>query len=265
MLSQSRVWQRQMRPSLFQKPENWAGMRRLRTGLACLLALVGFFSFLYTLQQPPSHLRTPLGPARPEQSQEASVPEPSREPGGLAWIPCLVNGEQLPDGSGCLRDSGEDEIYLPFRGFLQSEFEISGFMEADESGRERFLWWANSSRVSRPPAQPYHVAGPFGPFASYNVEGRERVRCINGLTGYFLSPLPPGAQRQFKLSKLRRRNWVRPGLAARCFSSALLSPPAEAFHLRPHPRFSANCFHLLLLPSAFFPCPVFLPLSDRSG
>lgn len=45
-----------------------------------------------------------------------------------------------------------------------------------------FEWWHSYAKISEP-KPGYSVRGPFGPFAAYNVENRDRVKLISGVDG----------------------------------------------------------------------------------
>lgn len=50
-----------------------------------------------------------------------------------------------------------------------------------------FEWWTSYSKVRYPEFTHYDPKESFGHFASYNVETRDRVKCINGRYGLLLS------------------------------------------------------------------------------
>lgn len=47
---------------------------------------------------------------------------------------------------------------------------------------DHFEWWHSYAKMTRP-LIPYDSTGIFGSFATYNVENRDRVKCINAMEG----------------------------------------------------------------------------------
>lgn len=90
-------------------------------------------------------------------------------------IECNINDEySVP----CRREG--DEIYLPFS-FVNRYFEVYGKMDG-EGVEQHFDWQHSYSRVY-PPGEKYTPQGVFMSFAHYNVEVRDRVKCISGAEG----------------------------------------------------------------------------------
>ncbi|CAH0555986.1 unnamed protein product [Brassicogethes aeneus] len=94
---------------------------------------------------------------------------------GAEEIECDINGEYV---IGCRKEG--DEVYLPFS-FLHKYFEIYGKL-ATYDGLERFEWSHSYSKVYHP-KQEYDPKGVFMYFENYNVEVRERVKCVSGVEG----------------------------------------------------------------------------------
>lgn len=93
----------------------------------------------------------------------------------LVDIDCSINDEySVP----CLQDS--DEIYVPFS-FLHKYFEVYGRV-VKHTGIERFDWQHSYSKVYFP-KQKYDPSGVYLWFENYNVEVRDRVKCISGTEG----------------------------------------------------------------------------------
>ncbi|KAL1138097.1 hypothetical protein AAG570_009792 [Ranatra chinensis] len=94
---------------------------------------------------------------------------------GLEEIDCQINGDySIP----CRREG--DEVYLPFS-FIHKYFEVYGKL-ASYDGYERFEWSHSYSKVYYPKGK-YDPRGVFLYFENYNVELRERVKCISAAEG----------------------------------------------------------------------------------
>lgn len=63
--------------------------------------------------------------------------------------------------------------------------QIYGKLSVEEGGAEHFDWQHSLSRVYQP-AGSYRTEGVFMSFEHYNVEGRERVKCISAIEGTVL-------------------------------------------------------------------------------
>ncbi|XP_029431068.1 D-glucuronyl C5-epimerase isoform X1 [Rhinatrema bivittatum] len=124
-----------------------------------------------------------------QQSEEASPQEQQRAPpvvrvlngNGNKYedIDCLINEEQTVKG----RREG-NEVYLPFS-WIEKYFEVYGKI-AQYDGYDRFEFSHSYSKVYTQRA-PYHPDGVFMSFEGYNVEVRDRVKCISGVEGVPLS------------------------------------------------------------------------------
>ncbi|XP_075237680.1 D-glucuronyl C5-epimerase isoform X2 [Lycorma delicatula] len=90
-------------------------------------------------------------------------------------LDCNINGEYT---IGCRREG--EEVYLPFS-FLHKYFEVYGKL-ATYDGYERFEWSHSYSKVYYPKTK-YDPRGVFLYFENYNVEVRERVKCISASEG----------------------------------------------------------------------------------
>ncbi|KAK4298907.1 hypothetical protein Pmani_028777 [Petrolisthes manimaculis] len=100
--------------------------------------------------------------------------------GSLSEIPCVINHESEVS---CRRD--ESEVYVPFS-FIRSYFEVYGQVEERSDGREVFEWTHSYSRVYQPHT-PYLPTNTFLNFELYNVEARDRVKCISATEGVPIS------------------------------------------------------------------------------
>ncbi|KAK6177681.1 hypothetical protein SNE40_015734 [Patella caerulea] len=94
-------------------------------------------------------------------------------------IDCVINGEYRIK---CRRETSE--VFVPFS-FVQKYFEIYGKIST-EDGFEKLAWEHSYSTVHRP-REHYSPGGVFMSFEFYNVEERDRVRCISGMEGVPLS------------------------------------------------------------------------------
>lgn len=90
-------------------------------------------------------------------------------------IECVVNGEE---SFKCRREA--KEVYMPFS-FIQKYFEVYGSIESYD-GYERFEFQHSYSKV-HPIAEQYTPGGIFMSFEFYNVEERNRVKCLTGQQG----------------------------------------------------------------------------------
>ncbi|XP_035376617.1 D-glucuronyl C5-epimerase B isoform X2 [Electrophorus electricus] len=136
---------------------------------------------LRTVARPPP----PPPPASPRadglRQQRAQPPEPPPVAGGLRYeeIDCLINDDTTIKGR---REGGE--VYLPFS-WVERYFEVYGKV-AQYDGFDRFEFSHSYSKVYAQRG-PYHPSGVFMSFEGYNVEVRDRVKCISGVEGVPLS------------------------------------------------------------------------------
>ncbi|XP_039651115.1 D-glucuronyl C5-epimerase B isoform X2 [Perca fluviatilis] len=118
------------------------------------------------------------------QQHPPQPPEPPPVVGVVAGIKyeeidCLINDESTIKGR---REGGE--IYLPFS-WMEKYFEVYGKV-AQYDGYDRFEFQHSYSKVYAQ-REPYHPNGVFMSFEGYNVEVRDRVKCISGMEGVPLS------------------------------------------------------------------------------
>lgn len=90
---------------------------------------------------------------------------------------CLINDDYTIKG----RKEG-NEVYLPFN-WIEKYFEVYGKI-AQYDGYERFEFSHSYSKVYTPRGT-YRPDGVFMSFEGYNVEVRDRVKCISGIEGRF--------------------------------------------------------------------------------
>ncbi|XP_039225553.1 D-glucuronyl C5-epimerase [Crotalus tigris] len=130
--------------------------------------------------------------AAKQQSEEASPQEQQKAPPiaggfhgnkilGLKYeeIDCLINDEHTIKGR-----RERSEVFLPFS-WVEKYFEVYGKL-AQYDGYDRFEFSHSYSKVYTQRA-PYHPDGVFMSFEGYNVEVRDRVKCISGVEGVPLS------------------------------------------------------------------------------
>ncbi|KAL0105611.1 hypothetical protein PUN28_015837 [Cardiocondyla obscurior] len=98
---------------------------------------------------------------------------------GYQEIDCHINGDY---SVGCRKEG--DEVYIPFS-FIHKYFEIYGKL-ATYDGLERFEWLHSYSKIVSPKGK-YDPRGVFMTFENYNVEVRDRVKCISGTDGVPIS------------------------------------------------------------------------------
>lgn len=80
----------------------------------------------------------------------------------------------------CKKDASE--VYIPFN-FIHKYFEIYGKLEEPKEGEEQTFTWLHSFAKIYRPNLPYNPKGIFTYFENYNVEVRDRVKCISGAEG----------------------------------------------------------------------------------
>ncbi|XP_033231176.1 D-glucuronyl C5-epimerase B isoform X3 [Belonocnema kinseyi] len=98
---------------------------------------------------------------------------------GYQEIDCYINGGY---SIGCRKEG--DEVYIPFS-FIHKYFEIYGKL-ATYDGLERFEWLHSYSKIVSPKGK-YDSRGVYMTFENYNVEVRERVKCVSGSDGVPIS------------------------------------------------------------------------------
>lgn len=96
----------------------------------------------------------------------------------------MINGQYHIS---CRKDDSGNEIFVPFS-FLEKYYEVYGKL-VTVKGREVFEWSHSYSKVYRPTAK-YNSTGPFMYFMNYNVEVRDRVKCISATEGRLQFCLP---------------------------------------------------------------------------
>uniref|UniRef100_A0A3B1JJG0 heparosan-N-sulfate-glucuronate 5-epimerase n=1 Tax=Astyanax mexicanus TaxID=7994 RepID=A0A3B1JJG0_ASTMX len=123
----------------------------------------------------------PPSPRAEGLQQQPQPPEPPPVVGGVRYeeIDCLINDDVTIKGR---RESGE--VYLPFS-WMEKYFEVYGKV-VQYDGYDRFEFSHSYSKVYAQREQ-YNPSGVFMSFEGYNVEVRDRVKCISGVEGVPLS------------------------------------------------------------------------------
>jgi heparosan-N-sulfate-glucuronate 5-epimerase len=95
-------------------------------------------------------------------------------------IDCVINQEY---SIGCRKEG--DEVYIPFS-FIQKYFDIYGSLSSVEGANrnkiEKFEWSHSYGKVNLPKIV-YDSKGIYLYFENYNVEARDRVKCIDANFG----------------------------------------------------------------------------------
>lgn len=94
-------------------------------------------------------------------------------------IDCIINNDRT---IGCRKEG--DEVYVPFS-LIHKYFEVYGKLAVID-GVERFEWSHSYSRIYQPKGK-YDPRGVFMHFENYNVEGRDRVKCVSAIDGVPIS------------------------------------------------------------------------------
>ena len=113
-------------------------------------------------------------------AESRSISKPKR----IRSITCKINGEYKIN---CLKlmSGKETSVYIPFS-FIHKYFEIGGKIVNQKSQDEYFEWNHSYSKIFYPD-QPYDPADIFLWFGNYNVEFRDRVKCISAIDNVPLS------------------------------------------------------------------------------
>lgn len=165
----------------------------LRSTLLFLCLAVGFVTL--TLWSKCTELSLPRRllskwSAPPYTAGSGGSDQPSRSAAAGAAteeIDCVINQEYSVS---CRREG--DEIYLPFS-FLHDYFEVYGSLSTATSsasasrGQPQQFDWSHSNAKVNYPKGAYDPRGIFMYFENYNVEMRDRVKCISAADGVPLS------------------------------------------------------------------------------
>lgn len=97
-------------------------------------------------------------------------------------LECNINQEYTVQ---CKTDVDNKEVYIPFS-LIKQQFEISGNLVTLENGVTKFNWMHSNSKINVPKGK-YDPRGIFMYFENYNVEIRDRVKCISAAEGVPIS------------------------------------------------------------------------------
>ncbi|CAG9760784.1 unnamed protein product [Ceutorhynchus assimilis] len=110
-----------------------------------------------------------------QNPNDSSVNAKAFEAQGSEEIDCDINGEYV---IGCKKEG--IEVYIPFS-FLRRYFEVNGKL-ATNDGISRFEWSHSYSKIYHPKSK-YDPRGVYMYFENYNVEVRDRVKCVSATDG----------------------------------------------------------------------------------
>lgn len=117
-----------------------------------------------------------------EKNEKPSVVDEPPNDGGqklVQPIECYINNDYPVS---CMKEmEGDETVYMPFS-FLQKYFEVYGKMKHYD-GYDRFEFLTSFAKEVKKPAKKYSYKGVFMTFESYNVETRDRVKCISAVQG----------------------------------------------------------------------------------
>ncbi|NXW78262.1 GLCE epimerase, partial [Hirundo rustica] len=126
--------------------------------------------------EPPERRRAPDGEEASPQDPPGAAGMPGKAGPRYEEIDCVINEEQTVKG----RREGS-EVFLPFS-WVEKYFQVYGRISQSSDGSERFEFSHSYSKVYAQRA-PYRPDGVFMSFEGYNVELRDRVKCISGGAG----------------------------------------------------------------------------------
>ncbi|RMB94193.1 hypothetical protein DUI87_28999 [Hirundo rustica rustica] len=126
--------------------------------------------------EPPERRRAPDGEEASPQDPPGAAGMPGKAGPRYEEIDCVINEEQTVKG----RREGS-EVFLPFS-WVEKYFQVYGRISQSSDGSERFEFSHSYSKVYAQRA-PYRPDGVFMSFEGYNVELRDRVKCISGVEG----------------------------------------------------------------------------------
>ncbi|XP_031641142.1 D-glucuronyl C5-epimerase B [Contarinia nasturtii] len=95
-------------------------------------------------------------------------------------VDCIINQEYSVS---CIQDG--DEVYVPFS-FIRDYFEVYGSLSTIGKGAPKFEWSHSNAKINYPKGT-YDPKGIFMYFENYNVEVRDRVKCISASDGVPIS------------------------------------------------------------------------------
>lgn len=103
----------------------------------------------------------------------SKIPRKFDQSSSFEDIDCIINSEY---SVGCKKKN--DEIYMPFS-FVKKYFEVYGSLNSFD-GTNRFEFSHSFGKINHP-KHSYDPRGIFMYFENYNVETRDRVKCISAI------------------------------------------------------------------------------------
>ncbi|XP_041966430.1 glucuronic acid epimerase a [Alosa sapidissima] len=153
-----------------------------RVNYKTLIVICAVFTLITVLlwnrcsnEPPPSPAHPPPAPTAEADALDRPEAPPIAREVPYEEIECLINEDTTIKG----RREGA-EVFLPFT-WVEKYFGVYGRI-AQYDGAERFEFSHSYSKVYTQ-REPYHPDGVFMSFEGYNVEVRERVKCISGAEG----------------------------------------------------------------------------------
>jgi len=142
-------------------------MARLKTKLAAVLLILCGTLVIFMIRWNPATVRH-FGYVNREEKQNANLQS-------YEEIDCSINGLYKVH---CRRENSD--VFVPFS-FLEKYFEVYGKL-ATWKGQPLFEWSHSYSKIYKP-TKNYDSSGAFMYFSNYNVEVRDRVKCISAVEG----------------------------------------------------------------------------------
>lgn len=151
----------------------------LKAVLLCLFVAV--FVITFSIYMRCSDFRIPHGLV-PGNYHQSSVKNGIVSVLEMHDIECNINQEYSVH---CKTDVDNSEVYIPFS-LIKKQFEIGGTLVTAENGATKFNWMHSNSKINVPKGK-YDPHGIFMYFENYNVEIRDRVKCISAVDGVPIS------------------------------------------------------------------------------
>ncbi|XP_054160550.1 D-glucuronyl C5-epimerase B-like [Oppia nitens] len=177
-------------------------------------------------------------------------------------IDCIINNEydlkcirsiDGGGGGGGGDDHKDTEVYIPFA-FIHKYFEIDGKLTKDKTnGKDVFEWSHSYSKVYLPKTR-YDPSGQFLWFDNYNVEVRDRVRCVSARTGVPISTqwLSSGHYYPIQIAQFGLSHWSRLLVAADDTVDGGKQQPPQTLDLDSGIAFNRKAVNYLIPRTAVF-------------
>ncbi|XP_059146065.1 D-glucuronyl C5-epimerase B-like [Physella acuta] len=114
-------------------------------------------------------------PPCPELADVDNVPQPYPPVQDMSVINCSINNAEIIE---CRRDG--PEVYMPVS-FINKFFDVYGGLRNKDN--QRIYEFQYSYGKIYPPQPQYHPGGVFLNFEKYNVEGRDKIKCVSACDG----------------------------------------------------------------------------------